>query len=412
MWEKMDMRLGEGKHAWIALASAWLVSFFAYAQVFCVSPMLIMIKEELTLSYTEAGLLFSIPLLMLSLLAIPGGMLGDRIGVRLAVGVSATLIGLGGFLRGFSTDFLTLFIYTSLQGVGWALTFPNLPKLVRGLFPRRLLGTATGIYSSGFSSGSTVALALTIPMLTLIAGDWHGVFRIWGAMALAVAVLWWILAGKMLQVSVKSSRDSISSVGRKETASPSVWKNRGVWIVALTQFTVSWTFYALMGWLPTFFIHQGLTVDTAALITSVTTLTSIAAFFFIPLISDRLGLRKWPLQLCALVSPFAISALLYVHPALGWLLTAVIGVTVTGVFVLILVLPMELVDADHVGAATGVVLSVGYSGGLIGPVLTGYVRDVTGMFSLAIIVLTVISAITFVLSFIIPETGRRKEVRL
>jgi len=405
------MRMGERKYAWMALASAWLISFFAYAQVFSVSPMLIMIKEELMLSYTEAGLLFSIPIMMLSIFAIPGGILGDRIGVRRAVGVSVILIGLGGFLRGLSTDFLTLFIYTSLQGAGWGITFPNLPKLVRSLFPPRILGTATGIYTTGFSSGSTIALALTIPMVTFIAGDWHGVFRIWGVMALSVAVLWWALAGKLPQLSIGSSRGLASSAQKKGLPFSSVWKNRNVWMVALTQFTLSWTFYTLMGWLPTFFVHQGLTVDTAALITSVTTLTSVFAFFFIPFISDKLGLRKRPLQLCALVTPLAVYSLLYINPALGWVSTAIIGITTTGVFVLILILPIELVDADHVGSATGIILSIGYFGGLIGPVLTGYVRDVTGVFSFAIIVLTLISIITFVLSFSIPETGGRRKVR-
>jgi len=47
--------------------------------------------------------------------------------------------------------------------------------------------------------------------------------------------------------------------------------------------------------------------------------------------------------------------------------------------------------ADLAGSASGLVISVGYVGGLIGPVLVGYFADVTGGFAFIPILLAISS---------------------
>ncbi|KKK94175.1 hypothetical protein LCGC14_2685510, partial [marine sediment metagenome] len=56
------------------------------------------IKEEFLLSHEQMGLLFSLPIIMLAALAIPGGLLADRIGIRKAAGIGAIVMVAGSLL--------------------------------------------------------------------------------------------------------------------------------------------------------------------------------------------------------------------------------------------------------------------------------------------------------------------------
>jgi cyanate permease len=86
---------------------------------------------------------------------------------------------------------------------------------------------------------------------------------------------------------------------------------------------------------------------------------------------------------------------------------AFIGITVGGTFSMILALPVELVSKESVGVASGMVLSIGYLGGLVGPWLAGYIMDITGNLDLALVVLVGTAIIWTVIAFLIPETGSR-----
>jgi CP family cyanate transporter-like MFS transporter len=179
------------KYSWIILIGAWLLGFFMWSSVSALSPVLLEIKEELALTFAEIGFLFSLPLLMFAVFAIPGGTLADRIGVRTAAGIAAILLGLGSFLRGYALNFQTLLLFTCMLGIGWGLGAPNLPKIVSLWFPRSFSGRATGIYGTGIVSGVALALAVTPTLIHPYTGSWRLTLQLWGMMALIAACFWW-----------------------------------------------------------------------------------------------------------------------------------------------------------------------------------------------------------------------------
>ncbi len=60
--------------------------------MFSVPPMEHILKEELLLTHAQTSLLYSIPILMIGAVAIPAGVISDRIGVRKAAGIGAIMI--------------------------------------------------------------------------------------------------------------------------------------------------------------------------------------------------------------------------------------------------------------------------------------------------------------------------------
>lgn len=395
----------DSKNRLITLICSWLLIFSAYASVLCVSPILDLITQELHLTASKAGLLFSAPVITLAIVAFVGGFLGDMIGPRKTAGLGAILLSLSAFLRGISPNFSVLFILNLIVGIGWGFIFPNLPKLVKLWFPNRLIGTATGIYSTGVFAGGTLALSITIPVIFPLVESWGGVFYFWGAVVFVISIIWWSLAREpSFYRDKKLVRPQLSM-----SAFRMVLKNKYIWIIAIFfAFAANMTFYIITGWFPTFFIQKGISEAGSGILTSIVTLAGLPAVFLIPFISDRVGFRKPFLWISCLIAAAAFIGIIYTTFILDFILMIILGITLTATYVMSLFLPIELVRPDYAGTASGIVISIGYIGGAMGPLIAGYLKDSTGTLIPSIIMLSVLMLISMVLIFFVPETGCKK----
>ena len=80
------------------------MGFAMFAPMFCIPPMEHILKEELLLSHTQTIMLYIAPSIMIVAIAIPAGIIADRIGVRKAAGIGAIMIALGAILRSTSAN--------------------------------------------------------------------------------------------------------------------------------------------------------------------------------------------------------------------------------------------------------------------------------------------------------------------
>ncbi len=375
------------------------MAFAMFVPIFCLPPMVHIIREELVLSNAQVSLLFSLPVIMLAVIAIPGGILADRIGVRKAAGIGAIVMIVGSLLRGTSTSFETLLVFTCLYGVGYGLVYPNLPKLVGAWFPHEKVGLATGIYSTGITTGCALPLAITLPLVFPVTNTFQGAIYIWTIPIIVATILWWAI--------VKEPSPSIQSQEASERFKPAyvVWRSRDLWLVSFMLFVVTFNFFTWSGWAPELLMMKGAPPNLAALITSTISWAAVPAGFLIPWASHRLGLRKpflWgPAIAMALISWGAI----YLHVPFFWPLMVIAGFSSSGPLSIILALPPEIVPKDSVGTASGMILSIGHIGGFVGPWLAGYILDATGTLNLALIFI-IGAAIAFAcLAFMVTETG-------
>ena len=74
--------------------------------------------------------------------------------MEVAIGCGITIAVLASFTRSLAADFIFLALSTALFGLGFAMCFPNLPKMVKENFPQRLAGTATGLYTTAIPLGA------------------------------------------------------------------------------------------------------------------------------------------------------------------------------------------------------------------------------------------------------------------
>lgn len=396
MWPKQT------RSSWIMLACAWLLAFAMYGPMLCIPPMEHIIREELLISHAQVGLLFAIPVTVLVAVAIPSGFLADKFGIRKVVGIGATVMAVGSLMRGTFTSFSILFAYTCLYGIGFSLIYPNLPKLVSVWFPREKAGLATGIYATGIATAASLGLAITLPVIFPITNTIRGTFILWSIPAIVSAILWWILAKE--PPPPQSSAQSQQTTRGNEPFK-SVWKTKVIWLVALMLFFNNIHFYTWTGWSPVLFIMKGAPPHLAALIASVMGWITLPIIFLMPWASYKVGLRKPFIWVSAIILAVVSCSAIYISLPLSWPLMVFVGITVSGTFSMILALPVEMMPTESVGMASGMVLSVGYIGGLVGPWLAGYIVDVTGTLDLALVLLSGAAVVWACLALLVPETG-------
>ena len=392
--------------SWLILVCAWLMGFALETPLFCVPPVLHIITEELQLSYAQSGFIYSVPLIILAAIAIPSGALADRIGIRKAAGIGVIVIAASSLLRGTATDFWPLLVFTCLYGVGLGLVLPNLPKLVGSWFPPQKIGFVTGVYTTGIVFGIALSMAITLPVVFPITNSFHGVFYIWSIPAVAAAIMWWIVVKE--PAPGRRQSEPIAAVKR---SSYRIWSNGALWLVAILFFIINYVIFTWLGWAPQLMMAKGAPPALAALMASVMPWVSIPLTFIAPWASDRVGSRKLFLWPTFVLFALALVGAIYTPLSLGWAIVVLVGLAAGAQFPIILSLIPDLVPAEGIGRASGMVMSIGYIGGLVGPWLGGYILDITGNLNLNLVVLAVLSAVGAYLAIRLPETGAKAGLR-
>lgn len=132
--------------------------------------------------------------------------------------------------------------------------------------------------------------------------------------------------------------------------------------------------------------------------------------FLIPWAAQKVGMVKPFIWLAPVGLIIAAWAAVYMPLSLAWPLMIFLGI-VLATFPLLLALPVDLVPKECVGTATGMVLSIGYVGALVGPWLAGYLLDVTGSLNPALVMLIVAGIFYAAFGLLLPETGSRAKGR-
>ena len=388
------------------LISAMLLAIAMVAPLFCIPPMEYILKEELHITHAQTSLLYSIPVWMVGVVALPAGLIADRIGFRKAAGIGAVLIAVGSLLRGTTTDMPSLLAFTFIYGVGFGWAFASLPKMISAWVPREKAGIATGVYSAGIFIGEALAFTLTIPFIFPLTNSFQGVFFIWSIPAIVAAVIFWVLLKEPSPKSLKVESVPRSNVSFRQLLSKTL-KNKNLLLLSSFHALHLFFYYTWIGWAPTLVMSKGGTPELAGFISSLSFWVAIPASFIIPRLAHKLGL--WRPFLLAAAIMMVIAALAWNHISLdmSWLTMVLVGLADCTIFVTVIALPLEMVPEEEAGTACGLILTAGHLGGPIGPLVGGHILDITNDFNRALFIIVGVAIAMICMSFRLPETGSK-----
>jgi MFS transporter, CP family, cyanate transporter len=378
--------------------AALLALFFAgltfRPQIVGAGPLFPLIQDDLDVSHAVIGLLGTIPVLCMGLLAPPAAYVVRRLGTRAGIGLSIVLVGVFGLVRAVAPGIVLVVLLTLGVGVGMGLGGAIVPVAVKERYAQRP-GFATGIYGTGIQGGSALSAAAAVPLAHGLDG-WRSSLLVFSAVTCVLAAGWFLLM-----------RGEPAHAPPLERPPMLPWRRPIAWLLVVVFGLMACTYYGLANWLADSYVERGWSDSRAGWMFAVLNLTSIPGALLIPWLSDHIGSRRpW---LVGTAAVYALSSLGFVQlPGAVWLWAVIGGVASGAMFALVLTLPVDLErDARTVGAMVGMMLGLGYVIGATSPLLLGAVRDATGSFTGSLWLVVGFSALLTVTVACLPQTRRR-----
>jgi nitrate/nitrite transporter NarK len=364
---------------WLVLALVTLVHMLAVGLPWTVMPVLFTAaSRELDLSLGQIGLLWSMLAIGAALVALPGGMLGDRLGFVKTIGLGCFAIAITSGFRGLATDLTTLAIFMFLCGASIAIVFPNIQRIAGVFFPGHQVGLATGIIISGFAVGGVLTTALSATVIMPLVGSWRNVLFLYSGLCALIATLW-LLFMRHAPGHVSSSEKSTASARPTFRRSiTTVFGIKEMWLLAIGNLGIVGSFISLNGYLPVYLEKIGLGKSLGDTMSSTLFVASIVGAIAVPAVASRAGGLKPVMIVCAVATSVVILFLTITNEALFWVLIPAAGALTQGVGTLVITHAIQIkkIGPEYAGTAVGLIGSLSNIGGFILPIFGGKLADV------------------------------------
>lgn len=173
------------------LTIATTMTFTSYLAQFMRSPIIPLYARDIGVSLGDVGLISSAFMLVASTLAIPLGLISDRLGRRRLILLGVTLTTLASFLFPLAKSLILLFAVNALAGLGSAAYSPSMTAFVGDLSKGRSVGKNLRVYSTAMQVAMSLGPAVGGAAREL--ASYEAVFTASGAIA-SIALLLGVLA--------------------------------------------------------------------------------------------------------------------------------------------------------------------------------------------------------------------------
>ncbi|HET9664750.1 MAG TPA: MFS transporter [Burkholderiales bacterium] len=358
-----------------------------------------LIREDLGITFAQAGLLLAAGTRTYGLGQPPAGYLSDRYGPRrlFFIGLamwSLLCVGLG-MVRSFEGALAIML----LAGAFRSLLFAPGLSLLALWFPPERRATAMSLYMVGGFTG-TILLSLIGPVLATRFG-WRAAFIGFALVGVAAALVYIVYARE------KPRRSGGPSPGLAEVLR--LMRHRIIWVCSAIQFIRFSVVTGLTFWLPSFLVaDRGLSLETAGLVAAMSAALTAASNAIGGYVSDRL--HNPPLVIGGSLAVLAcVSTLIVTVESLPLLLVvvAVGSIFLQFYFGPLFFVPIEVLGVRTAGMATGLTNLFANGGGLITAYALGLIKDSDGSFTWGFIGIGALCLIGVALSVALARMRRR-----
>ncbi len=317
----------------------------------------------------------------------------DKVGTKLGYAISVVVWSVAGMLHAVAKSVTGFGLARLGLGLGEAGNYPAAMKAVAEWFPKKERGLATGIFNAGTSVG--VIVALLIAPWILINYGWQSVFWITGAVGFVWLIFWmWLYEIPSKQKYLSSDEHDYILQGQ-EAHSNSVSGHVKVewyklfslpqtWAYITGKFLIDPIFWFFLFWLPSYF-SSIFSLDLRKpslplmIIYASTTIGSIGGGYISSWLIKRgmpaLKARKSAMLVFAILELSIISAQfvtdVWVAVALISMAVAVHQAWATNVFTT----ASDMFPKETVSSVVGIGGMAGAVGGILFPMLVGYLLD-------------------------------------
>lgn len=391
----------ENDRAYIARLVALFCAGWAviYADRTVLYPLLTVIARDFHLSGLQTGLITAAYFTLYVAAQLASGLLAERFGLKRMLVLFSLLSALG--LAGFgaaAVNYAALLSVAALHGAGAGAYYTTAYSITIHTVPGDLRGIASGVINGGMSLGLAAGLALAGPFYQAT-GSWRIPFLLLAIPTFLVAALY---QGTVREVRLPAPR-----------AIPLLAMLRDPTLLRmnLSGFCVLYGWFVLLSWGPVFFqTERGVSLTLSGLYTLVIAITAIPSGLTLGRLSDRMGRKRIILSLLPLMalclalvprvqSRGGMLLLLLFYGVVGKLAWDPVGIAWLGDYV-------SRTQPGAVGAAVALFSFTGVLSAVIGPPVTGWIKDVTGSLAGGFYLAGALALVAFALSLGPADSGR------
>jgi nitrate/nitrite transporter NarK len=338
-----------------------------------------LIREDLGISFSQAGTLAAASTLTYALMQIPAGYLADRFDPKKLFVIGLAVVNLLSFAFAVLDSYALLLVNQALSGFFRSLVFaPGLLLIARQFRPDRR-ATAMGLYVAGGFSSNILLNALG-PALVEPLG-WRWLFIIFSISALLV-----LAAFAALGDAAPRSADA-TPVTKADVRK--ILVHRAVWLTGFIQFVRLAVVIGMAFWLPSLIVEdKGFSLGVAGAVVAIGAAVTAPSNFLGGWLSDRLNR---PLAVIG-ISLTMLAVTIVAIPFIDGLVPLIALICVNSVFVQLYFGPLFSVPLQYVGSKNaGLVAGFGNFcanlGGFAFTLGLGAIKDATGSFDIGLFTL-------------------------
>jgi sugar phosphate permease len=376
-------------------------------------------KDGLSLTYTQVGLIATGNFIGYLVVSVVGGFLASRFGARNIIFLSLLVTGSGLFLTGLSDSFSFAFMIRLITGLGNGGVPVPMITLPAIWFSARKRGLAMGIVNMGVGLGLSLS-GLLLPYCISYYGPegWKYAWYLMGVTVFACSFVCYALLrdhprekgltlyggdGHEEQVSLRENI-TLGFALRRVVGESAIWKLSCVYLAFGFSYIIYLTFFIA-------YLTKELGMPTAEAGRIFALLGFLSIFCGLPWgsLSDRVG-RRYASTFGFLTLAISFLLFAYYKQPLGAYLSAMIfGLTAFAIPVIIAAAVGDAVGGQLASAGFGLVTLFFGIGQVFAPFVGGWIKDTTGTFTTAFVLITMVAILGAVFSYFLMgrPSGRK-----
>jgi sugar phosphate permease len=383
---------------WVILGVCFLDLFINYSVRLGYGVVLPEMIRELGFTRADGGSIYNAYLLTYITVTPLTGYLTDRFGARRVISVCLALLGSGAFLLGTAHQLWSACLFFGLTGLGASGLWVPIITMVQRWFSYRRKGLALGVLSTGYGLGFAL-MGAVFPWVVSVS-SWRYAWYILGAMALVlVAPNALFLRSDPADCGLRpwgQSDPTPSAVTQSSSRVPlrRILREPNFWIIGASYAMLSYGLYGFTTFMVDYATYQlNLPLEQASLLASIHGIFQIVGVLTVLPASDYTGRQRTILFSNAVITALLIS-LLFIGGS--WLplcgVTALMAVFYGATFPIYGACAGDYFPKEAIGTVAGAWTPFYGSGAILTHWITGWLRDVTGVYDHGFIICAAMAA--------------------
>ena len=227
------------------------------------------IQDDLSLTATQMGIIFSSFSVGYAIFNFLGGMASDKYGAKLTLFVAMIVWSIFSGALVLAVGFVSMIVIRILFGMGEGPLSSTINKMVNNWFPSNQRASVVGLTNSGTPLGGAIAG----PIVGFIAISYG--WRVSFIAIMVIGLIWAVCCGKFAKEKPEESTEQ-ENVGKKYVAAASegklkftfYLKQKTVLFTALAFFSYNYILFFFLTWFPSYLVNaRGLSVENMSIIT-------------------------------------------------------------------------------------------------------------------------------------------------